>query len=79
MNAAPSDEAVNGDGGEASVRPDLMDALKEKLGPLAPSSRIADGASEADTAKRQKLEKPKDDYDKFMEEIGGMLGPSISS
>lgn len=83
VNAAPSagtDVDADAGGGTAdtneAARPDLMGALREKLGPMADAARPA---PENGAKKRQKVEKPRDDYDRFMEEIGGMLGSSVKT
>ncbi|KAK0505774.1 WW domain binding protein 11-domain-containing protein [Armillaria luteobubalina] len=69
INAAPGvGDAVEG---EVSARPDLLSALKGQFGsapmnnpPAAPSSKGKSTAS-----------KTKDDYEKFVEEMGDILGP----
>jgi hypothetical protein len=88
VNAAPSTEALGENGfiggddnaNAMEVRPDLMGALRDKLGPIASTTSSGDGErmEEGSRMKKMKVEKPKDDYAKFMDEIGGILGPNPS-
>ncbi|KAG6878169.1 hypothetical protein C0993_011242 [Termitomyces sp. T159_Od127] len=69
VNAAPG---VEGDGAQepaGPARPDLLSTLQTKFGSALPPP-----APSTSTAK--KVEKKKDDYDKFMEEMSGILGPT---
>ena len=73
INAAPSAGGeAESNIGSSDTRPDLMGVLREKLGPM-PEVSQSDTDANWSTTKKQRVEKPKDDYDKFMEEIGGML------
>ncbi|KAG6919052.1 hypothetical protein DXG01_009762 [Tephrocybe rancida] len=66
VNAAPG---MDDDSQEptAPARPDLLSTLKNQFGP-APPPTVPSGVA-------KKVEKKKDDYDKFMEEMGDILGP----
>ena len=80
VNAAPSAGGeVEMGTGSTDARPDLMGALREKLGPMADVPRNSAGDVTESLTKKQKIEKSKDDYDRFMEEIGGMLGAGSGS
>lgn len=76
INAAPSVAPEAGETEEgtsvATPRPDLMDALKQKLGPMASASTGTEGS----TAKKARVDKPMDDYEKFRAEMGDLLGPA---
>lgn len=67
MNAAPSlvssaPSVDNGEAENAPARPDLVSALKNQFGPIPPKpTKVAPA--------------PKSDYDKFVEEMGDILGP----
>ncbi|KAH8111991.1 WW domain binding protein 11-domain-containing protein [Phellopilus nigrolimitatus] len=90
INAAPSlgtdasGTGVDTDASPSAVqpKPDLLGMLKEKFGPMSGAS--AGDAVEGDAGvKRRKLEmdagansKPKDDYGKFLAEMGDILGPA---
>ncbi|KAG6851335.1 hypothetical protein H0H93_005733 [Arthromyces matolae] len=67
VNAAPSAEDETPEHSGPS-RPDLVSTLMNKFG--APPS-----ASGSSTVPTTKPEKKKDDYDKFMEDMGDILGP----
>ncbi|KAL0068545.1 hypothetical protein AAF712_004260 [Marasmius tenuissimus] len=73
VNAAPGVEAADGDStempAEGPVRPDLLSTIQNQFGKPAenPGKKM-----KVDEAKPRK----KDDYDKFMEEIGDILRPS---
>ena len=75
VNAAPMVGASDGDAGEAeatpAARPDLLTALQDKLG--APPAK----KSKVETKGQESQAKPKDGYDKFLEEMSDILGPSI--
>ena len=81
INAAPeaSHDDMKGDSHETEpARPDLLGALRTKL--PVPITKPGPGADELE-AKKRKLDRPetkkgKDDYEKFMEEIGDILGPT---
>lgn len=74
INAAPSD--LGGDTGaavEGPARPDLLSALKSRFGPAPPVSNPM--ATKEKT--EPKLKKVKNnDYEKFVEEMGDILGPT---
>lgn len=73
INAAPNVGSGDADTGPSAPRPDLMDALKQKFGPMAVATT---NPSESVVAKKSKLDKPLDDYEKFKEEMGDLLvGP----
>lgn len=55
----------------AAARPDLMSTLKQNLG----SAVSVFEAKSADATVKVSASKPKDDYDKFLEEMGDFLGP----
>ncbi|OCH87476.1 hypothetical protein OBBRIDRAFT_154919 [Obba rivulosa] len=71
INAAPSVEPSSDlaeAGAEVVVaRPDLLSAVKGQLG----------SAAGAATAAKDSRAKPKDDYNKFLEEMGDILGPAV--
>ncbi|KAL0951678.1 hypothetical protein HGRIS_008357 [Hohenbuehelia grisea] len=77
VNAAPSfDSEADGSAAEppaAQARPDLLSALKGQFGPTAAtvSAGVSNAASKGKAP--EKPEKKKDDYEKFMEEMGGIL------
>ncbi|KZP25368.1 hypothetical protein FIBSPDRAFT_888176 [Athelia psychrophila] len=77
VNAAPSigAEAVKAEADEAPApaRPDLLSALKNQFGPAAAPAAIARGA----TGKVEAAPKGKDDYAKFVEEMGDLLDDII--
>ncbi|KAI0639836.1 WW domain binding protein 11-domain-containing protein [Trametes polyzona] len=72
VNAAPTVGPADGNGEEAeaapTARPDLLSTLQDKFGAPPPKKAKADdGSAKAAPAK------PKDDYDKFLEEMGDIL------
>ncbi|KAG5647671.1 hypothetical protein DXG03_008394 [Asterophora parasitica] len=69
VNAAPGMEEDDNQEPAGPVRPDLLTALKEQFGPAPPLAYPP-------SAKVRQVEKKKDDYDKFMEEIGDILAPA---
>lgn len=72
VNAAPSFSEDN-DTTNFTAKPDLLVTLREKLGPMASDKK----EGKDDISKKRKLneiERPKDDYDKFLEEMGDVLG-----
>ncbi|TBU34478.1 WW domain binding protein 11-domain-containing protein [Dichomitus squalens] len=75
VNAAPTvglAEDHDGDAGPApAARPDLLSTLQDKFGPPPPKK----AKGEVERTKTSAV-KPKDDYDKFLEEMGDVLGPS---
>ncbi|KAL5533547.1 hypothetical protein ACEPAG_7 [Sanghuangporus baumii] len=87
INAAPSvsSGAGNGEANEAgeteaaaAPKPDLLGSLRDKFGPMASTNASMgnDANSEKDgdqQTKKRKVEKSKDDYDKFLEEMGVLL------
>lgn len=69
INAAPGvGDVVEG---EVSARPDLLSALKGQFGPAPTNNPPAAPSSKGKSA----ATKTKDDYEKFVEEMGGILGP----
>lgn len=76
INAAPEASRVNYESGSAEAepaRPDLLGALKSNF-----PARITRTESEEPVVKKRKpdiseVKRGKDDYDKFMEEIGDIL------
>ncbi|KAL5494574.1 hypothetical protein ACEPAI_35 [Sanghuangporus weigelae] len=87
INAAPSvsSDAGNGEANEAgeteaaaAPKPDLLGSLRDKFGPMTSTnaSMGSDANSEKDgdqQTKKRKVQKSKDDYDKFLEEMGELL------
>ncbi|KAI0778623.1 WW domain binding protein 11-domain-containing protein [Trametes elegans] len=77
VNAAPTVRSADdkGDDAEAApaARPDLLSTLQDKFG--APPPKKAKVAESTPAA----AAKPKDDYDKFLEEMGDILGPTKSA
>ncbi|KAM5531898.1 hypothetical protein V8D89_014452 [Ganoderma adspersum] len=73
VNAAPtvgSAEDSDGEGEPAPVaRPDLLSTLQDKFGAPQKKAKVEPGA------KKPAAVKPKDDYDKFLEEMGDVLRP----
>ncbi|GLB35772.1 putative WW domain binding protein 11 [Lyophyllum shimeji] len=67
VNAAPGVEEDDNQEPVGPARPDLLSALKDQFGP-APSATPSNA--------QKKGEKRKDDYEKFMEEMGDILGPT---
>ncbi|KAF8079027.1 WW domain binding protein 11-domain-containing protein [Lyophyllum atratum] len=65
VNAAPGTEEDDNQQSVGPARPDLLSALKDQFGPV-PSAAPPN-------AQKRRVEKKKDDYDKFMEEIGDIL------
>ncbi|KAI0718855.1 hypothetical protein C8T65DRAFT_569965 [Cerioporus squamosus] len=75
VNAAPTVGASDGDVDDAeaapAARPDLLTTLQGKIGaPPAKKPKV-----EAKAQESQSSSKPKDDYDKFIEEMSDILGP----
>ena len=67
INAAPKAGSEEPEA-PAAARPDLMSTLKQNLGSaVSMPPKVADVKSSA--------AKPKDDYDKFLDEMGDILGP----
>ncbi|RDB28692.1 Protein saf1 [Hypsizygus marmoreus] len=73
VNAAPSfgPSAKEDEDEEPAgpARPDLLSALKDRFGPVPPAASPA-------RKKAKTEEKKKDDYTKFVEEMGDILGPT---
>lgn len=67
INAAPKAESEEPEA-PAAARPDLMSTLKQNLG-SAVSVPLKSAGVKSSAAK------PKDDYDKFLDEMGDILGP----
>ncbi|KAG6811575.1 hypothetical protein H0H92_006824 [Tricholoma furcatifolium] len=65
VNAAPDMEGSNEEP-NSPARPDLLSTLKSQFGPASNSL--------PSSSKLSKMEKKKDDYEKFMDEMGGILG-----
>ena len=64
LNSAPETaDLETPESAVATVRPDIVDALKEQFGPVP-------------VANRKATRKGKDGYEKFLEEMGDILGPS---
>ncbi|KAG6846101.1 hypothetical protein H0H87_006465 [Tephrocybe sp. NHM501043] len=68
VNAAPGMEGDDEKEPAGPARPDLLSALKSQFGPAPPVT-----APSSTTGKKTGK---KDDYDKFMEEMGDILGPT---
>ncbi|KAF5384991.1 hypothetical protein D9615_001180 [Tricholomella constricta] len=66
VNAAPGMEEEDNQEPADPARPDLLSALKDQFGPVPPSTNPP-------SVQRRRMEKKKDDYDKFMEEMGDVL------
>lgn len=79
INAAPSLEPSSGESHAEHVagptRPDLLDALKDQFG-LIPPAAPAENSRGPSAPKSEAKAKQRDDYDKFVEEMGDILGPS---
>ena len=81
MNAAPSLDAGSAESTLDNLglkqKPDLVGSLKEKFG-SGPAGAITPKEVENQTEKiaANLKVKPKDDYEKFMLEMGDILGPS---
>lgn len=82
MNAAPSldgqgaaETALENSDSGMKQKPDLVGALREKFGVAPPVVKVAEIQAE----KAMKKAKPKDDYDKFMLEMGDLLGPATGT
>lgn len=69
VNAAPSVDAAADSEPAAAPRPDLMHTLKAQFGGSVASS------SKGQAAAGPSVPKSKDDYEKFLEEMGDILGP----
>jgi hypothetical protein len=74
INAAPSDlGAVDIEAeAEGPARPDLLSALKNQFGPAPASNPAATKGKVDPKAKKTK----NNDYEKFVEEMGDILGPT---
>ncbi|GJE87689.1 Wbp11 and NpwBP domain-containing protein [Phanerochaete sordida] len=68
INAAPSVDGGADSDPTVTPRPDLLGTLKAQLG-------AGSALSTGEEVKLQTAAKPKDDYQKFMEEMGDILGP----
>jgi hypothetical protein len=66
LNAAP--EMADLETVESTARPDIVSALKDKFGPVP--------AARGDKLGGQSGGKGKGDYEKFVDELGDILGPS---
>lgn len=65
INAAPSIDSSIGEPELATApRPDLLGTLRSQFGP----------SSAVGGTKAESMQKPKDDYEKFLEEMGDVLG-----
>jgi hypothetical protein len=67
INAAPSVDVSENADLVAAPRPDLLSTLKAQLGPAVSTS--------GEQAQSQAVTKSKDDYEKFLDEMGDILGP----
>lgn len=67
------DDALN-----ESKKPDLLSTLREKFGP-APVLVSPAATEKSGEGSMKKAQKPKDDYEKFMDEMGDMLGPQVNN
>lgn len=80
VNAAPSLDPST-DAGEAAPmpeRPDLMSTLRDQLGAAVVIPQSAANGKGPKEKKGDRV-KPKDDYAKFMDEMGDILGTGASS
>ncbi|KAJ6611478.1 WW domain binding protein 11-domain-containing protein [Mycena sp. CBHHK59/15] len=80
VNAAPSVSSLPskpGSSGEESLpaRPDLLGSLKGKFGAPPVASAATGKVSKTKDVQAAKEAKQKDDYDKFIESMGDILGP----
>ena len=76
VNAAPSFSEDN-DTTNVTAKPDLLVTLREKLGPMVSDKKEGLPEGKGDVSKKRKLneiERSKDDYDKFLEEMSDVLG-----
>ena len=82
VNAAPSvgtlgshgeDNESGGVEAAAAPKPDLLGSLREKFGPMGSGAGANSDKDGDQLAKKRKVEKSKDDYDKFLEEMGELL------
>ncbi|KAI1793978.1 mRNA biogenesis factor-domain-containing protein [Ganoderma leucocontextum] len=77
VNAAPTigpTEENDGEGEPAPVaRPDLLSTLQDKFGAPRKKEKVETEAKKTPVAKR------KDDYEKFLEEMGDVLGPPTAA
>jgi len=77
INAAPSvgapSDSAEGGSDAAPARPDLLSAVKGQLGSAASTAGVV---AKADATSKDSRPKPKDDYEKFLEEMGDILGPA---
>lgn len=76
VNAAPSlgpsAEDAQAESVAGPARPDLLSTLKDQFGPTPPVTSQARGSAPPSKS----TPKGKDDYAKFVEEMGDILGPS---
>ncbi|CCL98095.1 uncharacterized protein FIBRA_00089 [Fibroporia radiculosa] len=72
INAAPSLEPTAGsvESESRAARPDLLSALKDQLGSAVGNPAV----KAADLSDKSTRSKPKNDYEKFLEEMGDILG-----
>lgn len=82
INAAPFLGSGSGPGAESEdpvtagpVRPDLLSTLRDQFGP-APAPAGGGSAANRNVGNKSEAAKKKDDYEKFVEEMGDMLGPT---
>ena len=77
INAAPTVESEPGDepGLETAPRPDLLSTLRSQFGTKEPPSKRAKPANDG----RSAAPKGKDDYEKFLNEMSDILGPTKDS
>jgi WW domain-binding protein 11 len=78
INAAPSlgePGSVDADSEPTASRPDLLNALKDQFGPAPTAGGHA--ASGKGASKDGATKDKKDDYAKFVEEMGDILGPVL--
>ncbi len=77
VNAAPtvgSTEDNDGEGEPAPVaRPDLLSTLQDKFGAPLKKQKVKQEVKKTPAAK------PKDDYEKFLEEMGDVFGSSTAA
>lgn len=76
VNAAPT--LGPGSGSDSAeivpgpVRPDLLSALKDQFGPMPATGGGVKGSAKGGS---DAIKSKKDDYEKFVEEMGDILGP----
>ena len=75
INAAPAlgPETMSKDA--VPAKPDLLNTLREKLGPIPTAKDDATTVSMMGSNKTIVRNKTKDDYGKFLEEMGDLLAP----